>query len=257
LFRRTHETAGNDVATLEARVERLEHAARTSPAAPGGGAPIDPSTGRAVLGGRARRPATEQRAVTGASTSPAASPTSEAPIAAPSTTEPSTPAARSATTSDAADVADVADAWEAVVKPGLKPLVRAMWSAGSFTRHDGDTWHFAVPNAAHGDKCEQYRAAVEGALSTAVGSPVHIVIGVGAGAGSPADDVLADTTARPGVPTPGAGSGSAADAAAVGEDDPDDIDPDELTDAPPDSVLSPIDRLAQAFPGSELVDDAS
>ena len=36
-------------------------------------------------------------------------------------------------------------------------------------------------------------------------------------------------------------------------DDP--VDPDELTDAPPDTVLTPIDRLAQAFPGSELVAD--
>ena len=33
------------------------------------------------------------------------------------------------------------------------------------------------------------------------------------------------------------------------------VDPDELTDAPPEAVLTPIDRLAQAFPGSELVAD--
>ena len=37
------------------------------------------------------------------------------------------------------------------------------------------------------------------------------------------------------------------------DDEP--IDPDELTDAPPEAVLTPIDRLAQAFPGSELVAD--
>lgn len=34
-----------------------------------------------------------------------------------------------------------------------------------------------------------------------------------------------------------------------------DIDLDDLVDAPPDSVVSPIDRLAQAFPGSELLDE--
>ena len=38
-------------------------------------------------------------------------------------------------------------------------------------------------------------------------------------------------------------------------DDDDDIDVSELTDAPPESVKTPIDRLAEAFPGSELVVD--
>ena len=28
-----------------------------------------------------------------------------------------------------------------------------------------------------------------------------------------------------------------------------------LVDAPPEAVVSPIDRLAQAFPGSQLVDE--
>jgi DNA polymerase-3 subunit gamma/tau len=39
--------------------------------------------------------------------------------------------------------------------------------------------------------------------------------------------------------------------------DDDDVDLDDLIDAPPESVRSPIDRLAEAFPGSELVEDAS
>jgi DNA polymerase-3 subunit gamma/tau len=39
--------------------------------------------------------------------------------------------------------------------------------------------------------------------------------------------------------------------------DDDDVDLDDLIDAPPESVKSPIDRLAEAFPGSELIEDAS
>jgi len=35
----------------------------------------------------------------------------------------------------------------------------------------------------------------------------------------------------------------------------DEVDMDDLVDAPPESVKTPIDRLAEAFPGSELVDD--
>lgn len=37
--------------------------------------------------------------------------------------------------------------------------------------------------------------------------------------------------------------------------DDDDVDLDDLVDAPPETVKSPIDRLAEAFPGSELIDD--
>jgi DNA polymerase-3 subunit gamma/tau len=37
--------------------------------------------------------------------------------------------------------------------------------------------------------------------------------------------------------------------------DDDDVDLDDLVDAPPESVKTPIDRLAEAFPGSELIED--
>jgi DNA polymerase-3 subunit gamma/tau len=36
-------------------------------------------------------------------------------------------------------------------------------------------------------------------------------------------------------------------------DDESEIDLSELTDAPPESVKTPLDRLAEAFPGSELL----
>ena len=35
----------------------------------------------------------------------------------------------------------------------------------------------------------------------------------------------------------------------------DEVDLSDLVDAPPDTVKTPIDRLAEAFPGSELVDE--
>jgi DNA polymerase-3 subunit gamma/tau len=37
--------------------------------------------------------------------------------------------------------------------------------------------------------------------------------------------------------------------------DDDEVDLDDLVDAPPEAVKTPIDRLAEAFPGSEMVDD--
>jgi DNA polymerase-3 subunit gamma/tau len=35
----------------------------------------------------------------------------------------------------------------------------------------------------------------------------------------------------------------------------DEIDPDDIVDAPPDDVVTPLDRLKQAFPGSTVVDE--
>ncbi len=39
--------------------------------------------------------------------------------------------------------------------------------------------------------------------------------------------------------------------------DDEDVDLDDLVDVPPESVKSPIERLAEAFPGSELIDERS
>ena len=265
LVQLTHVDAGGDLGALTARIERLEQAVKTGGGVPGSGhasagpAPVDPATGRAVLGGRAKVPA-----------APPAAPTTPSPPApAPASTAGSTAADRAApgpADTPATTGISVPDAWESTVKAGMKPIVRALYSAGSFSGHDGTTWHFNVPNAAHGKKCEPHRADVEAALSAAVGSPITIVIGEGA-----VDDpdhpapTPATGSPRPAAPRP-PGSVSAPNASQRTRDDSagaslpvaiDDepIDPDELTDAPPETVLTPIDRLAQAFPGSELVAD--
>ena len=48
---------------------------------------------------------------------------------------------------------------------------------------------------------------------------------------------------------------SAAPLAALPDDDAD-IDLDDLVDAPPETVKTPLDRLAEAFPGSELIEES-
>jgi DNA polymerase III subunit gamma/tau len=260
LVQLTHEDAGGDLGALTARLERLEQQVKAGGGAPATGqpsvaAPVDPGTGRAVLGGRAQRPAATPSAPATSGPAPAAaSATATADVADTGSSSPTQPAA--ATT--------VPDAWEATVKAGLKPFVRALYSAGSFTGHDGATWHFSVPNAAHGKKCAEHRADVEAALSAAVGSPITIVIGEGANddpdhpPSRNASPTGASSTS-PGTPAGSVPSGVSGDTPAVAsgsaatDDEP--FDPDELTDAPAETVLTPIDRLAQAFPGSELVAD--
>lgn len=161
---------------------------------------------------------------------------------------------------------DPAEVWERDVRPALKPLVRAIYSGGSFTGHDGERWFFAVPNQTHADKCELHRSQVEQALTAAVGAPVRIVIEVGSGAAAggsssaaasgddrPGDDHSPATAGNDATGT--SPDGSSTPSSTRHDDNDDDIDLDDLTDAPPEATLSPIDRLAQAFPGAELVDD--
>jgi DNA polymerase-3 subunit gamma/tau len=103
----------------------------------------------------------------------------------------------------------------------------------------------APPNDVQRAKCEDHRAAVEAAMAAVAGAPVRLVLEVGAaGPGNPGDAAGGAPTARSSGP------------AALADDDPfaDAVDPSELTDAPPAAMQSPIERLTEAFPGSELLE---
>jgi DNA polymerase-3 subunit gamma/tau len=280
LVQLTHDEAGNDVDALLARIERLEQTVKQlresgvpAGAAAAPAAPRDPATGRAVLGGAARRDAT------GATPRPAAA-------AAPEPASAAEPEPAAAPVAAPAEVArSVPDAWEHTVKGQVKPLVRALYSAGSFVGREGDVWQFAVPNEAQARKCSEHQPTVEAALSTAIGEPVSIAIKVSGGG---VDGGTHDEPTRP-APAPGRAAprpepapaaaapaapaspaqrpverAVAAAAAMPDLDEPvvseppppdDEIDLSELTDAPPESVKTPLDRLAEAFPGSELIND--
>ncbi len=254
LVQLTHDDAADDADVLLARLERLEHAVKQLRDGGPVAAPKDPATGRAVLGGAARRVATASEAPSGATSeaTPATGSQRPAPEHSPA------PEAASAA-ADPAPVRSVVDAWEETVKAQVKPLVRALYSAGSFVGGEGGRWQFGVPNEAHGAKCDEHRAAVESALSAAVGIPVTIefVVGGRAVSDDPADAApTAPTRAATAPAVERAAAPPAADAvASEPASDDDDIDLSELTDAPPETVKTPIDRLADAFPGSELVTD--
>ncbi|HSJ90584.1 MAG TPA: DNA polymerase III subunit gamma/tau [Ilumatobacter sp.] len=268
LVQLTHDESGEDAEALVARLERLEQRVKQLTEAPPGAAeraaaPKDPTTGRAVLGGAAQRP-------TPAAAPPASEPAPEPTPAAP---EP-VPPAPAAPPAAAGPTRSVPEAWEQQVKAQVKPLVRALFSAGSFAgRSASGAWQFAVPNEPHGAKCDTHRGEVEAALSAAVGEAVTIEFVVD---GTPVTSVRATSdVSRPAAvreQPPAARTGPsaverAAQAAAAMPDEPeapphpvdlpddDEVDLTELTDAPPESVKTPIDRLAEAFPGSELVVD--
>jgi len=279
LVQLAHDESGSDSDVLMARIERLEQAVkqlRTS--AVGGGsatglAPKDPATGRAVLGGAARRPT--QSAAPSPKSTESSEPSSVAAAAGAAVGEGAPAAVDSGPAGDGPVASQppppspqmsVVDAWESTVKSQVKPLVRALYSAGSFLGNSGATWRFGVPNEAHGAKCNEHREAVEAALSAATGSPVSIEFVVSGRSHDDHSGSLPRPAAASSSSEPGPESSSTrpeVQAAQITAPEPesyepppdDEVDLNDLTDAPPESVKTPIDRLAEAFPGSELMND--
>lgn len=262
LVQLTHDDVGDDPDALLARLERLEQ--RVKQLAEGGAvggaaparaaAPKDPATGRAVLGGAAQRPAPRAPDPT-----PAAAPApAPAPAAAPAVTADPTPTAPTPTATGPAPAAvepavasstsaSLADAWDGSVKGRLKGMARPLFAACEVMSDDGSVLRLRVPNETHGAKCQEHRRDAEAALSSAVGRQVSIEFVVGGSVGgdgrggSPSRSSYDDRAEVPSAPQPDL------------PDDDDDVDLSELTDAPPETVKTPIDRLAEAFPGSELI----
>jgi DNA polymerase-3 subunit gamma/tau len=235
LVQLTSDAAAHDVAAMAARIERLEVQVAALSAAPAQApAPTDPTTGRAVVGGRARRepPTAAADHPSSASAHPAAAPT-PAPSPAPAVATPAPAAVGGAAERAAA-------AWGAEIVPALKPIVRAIYSATKLLGHDGDVVRVGAPNDMHRSKCEQHRAAVEEVAARVAGGPVRVELVVDRGHDDAVDGPAGNVVSLHPQPTAPADE---------------DVDLDDLVDAPPESVVSPIERLAQAFPGSELFDE--
>ncbi len=276
---------GADLTALMARIEKLERqVAQGVAAAPASSAAaaavarppaIDPRTGRAALGGRAGRDATQpvarpvdpHAAATTPTSSSSASVSSTSPTGAEADTSPlervaaaspvGTAEAPTAPTSvpnptGAASVgaaaAMVSTRWQSDILPTLKPMARALFSAGRFLGERSGSLAFGFPNEPHRSRCEQHRADVEAAIAAAIGSRFDVVLVVDAGSDDQLAAVIALSSSRPqSSPTARPGPAQADE----------DIDLDDLIDAPPDSVQTPLDQLEQAFPGSKLIDDGN
>jgi DNA polymerase-3 subunit gamma/tau len=147
-------------------------------------------------------------------------------------------------------------AWADQLLPRLSRQAKPVLAAGRWVDTDAGVV-LAVPNEPHRTRCEQHRTELEGALSAHFGRPVTVrfvvegsltgsVTGVGRerGGSGPGDRTTPGSPSAPGRGEPDPGP------------DPDEsIDPAELIDAGPEHDLAPLERLAQAFPGAELVDE--
>jgi DNA polymerase-3 subunit gamma/tau len=263
LVQLTHEAASVDVSVLLDRIERLEHtvATRDVTAPIQRPTPVDPSTGRAALGGRARpagsssgppagsraHPSTEPAPAAlaavpdppAAEPEPAPVPAAEPPRPAPTPTasEPVAPAAAPPAAGRA--TADHAAAvWATDIMPALKGITRAMFSTTKLLGAKDGAVVLAAPNEPTRVKCAQQLSEIEAIMARVLGGQVPVMIVVDSNAANDDGDNVVQM--RRNEPPPPADE---------------DVDISDLVDAPPESVQSPTDRLLQAFPGSQVIDE--
>jgi hypothetical protein len=141
-------------------------------------------------------------------------------------------------------------AWADSILPGLSGLTRAMFSVGRFVDAGSDgAAVFALPNAVHRDKCEAKRADVEHALEEHFGHAVPLRLVVDESGASTEDHNSNGRRAPGGRSRPGNRTSPAVSSEPGDPEEP--IDLDALEDAPPDP-RTPIDRIAEAFPGARV-----
>jgi hypothetical protein len=224
MVRISHVAESGDSSALVARIERLEKLVERGGIAPAQAAatppPVDPTTGRAKLGGAVRQS-------TG-NTGPIARP--QAPSTPPAAVAPSTPTPAKA-------VGTVGEMWPSVLA-SLKPLVRALYSPCVVGVSTVDAVTLNAPNAVHKERCADHLAVVASAYEKAMGVAINVTLGVSEGTAKDPTDRLAKAR-KPDREND--------------EVPHDDIDPGELIDAPLVPVVSPLDQITKAFPGTRVV----
>ena len=218
----TRQNSNTDVATLMARIERLESgvtAMRDSTGPIARPALLDPNTGRAKLGGRA------------ASAMPATNPQATKPVAS------SEPVKSAAALQPEKSVAPMGDAelktrWPEVVA-AQKPIVRALYSAVSVSECKDGVLTLVAPSEMHISKSTEHLQTLIDSLLRVCGKKVEVKFIVSAPK-----------------------RGKSNQDASPPEDDIDIIeDISETTNAPVGKQSSAIDELAKAFPGSQIIDN--
>ncbi len=264
--------------------------------APAPSVPTDPSSGRAAIGGRLPRHDPADRSPTATpSASPTATPSpspveldvprpqlravpthTPAPVQSapvqpaplrPAAVQPAAvqPAGESALAAGASIESQVASSWQAQILPTMKPMARALFSAGHFIGERDGSLTFGLPNETHRSRCEQHRVEVQAAITAFTGVQVTVALVVdmppggdyGPPAASPArrgggrnDRGGLDTSDGHTNGNDISGTGNGMDS-----DMDSDIDLGDLVDAPPGAILTVEDRLTAAFPGSVYVEE--
>lgn len=144
--------------------------------------PVDPSTGRAKLGGRAQRRTDDSPTAPATPAAPAAPAAADGPPATAGDAAPPAPPVESVPTGSSTSTTSPAAAsggnpaadWNDVVRPGLRGLPRALFAPVEFVAFDAGVATLRAPNAVHQAKCVDHVAAVEQLWQTTAGQPVRV-----------------------------------------------------------------------------------
>lgn len=234
-------------AALLERIERLERAlagrpapAPAPPPPPAAPAPAPPPAAAAPPPVPAAGPsgAAGARLALGgvrSAAKPLSTPPPPAPPPAPAAPPPPAPEAPAVAGAALPSRDELTLAWGDTVLVSLSPRAKSRFRVGRFVESEGGRATFALPNAIHRDRCEEVRVDVEQALAAHFGRPVPLRL---------------VTEDPPGT----AGSPAVAGGAPPPPDD-ESIDLDDLQDAPPAEVRSPLDHVLSAFEGATVVEE--
>jgi DNA polymerase-3 subunit gamma/tau len=223
LVKLVHRELQMGVEALMARIERLEREIENRPViAP---APVNPSTGRAVLGGRVKDPSTPTPRAEANTESPAAPATSISE--APATPSQPAPAPVSSNTMSAADV--VAN-WSTAVINEMKGMRRAVAQMAKPAHRDG-TIVLVVDNEHAAKRVKEYLTDITEVVHRAGAGKCPVVI----------ETRPDDSKPIAQKPTP-----------KNRVDDDEILDPEEIKELPTVSEKDVTDSLADLFPGSVI-----
>lgn len=248
LVQLTRDGGANDQTALLARLERLERAVAEGSSPRPKEPPRSSSTGKAIVGGRARRPdpsvsiprPTAENLIADSPTSapepaPPVAPEQDeqqhATTAAPAASElreQSPPA----TTSSEHDAHSVTAVWSDSVRSSLTGMTRALFAPASVgavsSSANGLSVELLLPSQVHAQKCEAHRDAVQQQLAQSLGVVIELALNV---EGSTA--VTRSPTTTEIVEEP--------------------IDPNNIVDAPTTLQQRPEEEIADIFPGTRLI----
>jgi hypothetical protein len=146
----------------------------------------------------------------------------------------------------AVDRDSVTEAWGDGVLHNLSARAKALYSAGRFVAVDERGAQFALPNAAHRDRCMELAPQVEAALCAHFDVPIRLVLVVEGGQEGPSSVTAA-------VPSNDGGNGHSGHAEVeLEEEDPEDFQAVPTTE---DHQSAAVDRLLEAFPGTSEIDE--
>ena len=156
-------------------------------------------------------------------------------------------AAPTAVTTDL--VAAAVARWSADIKPTLKGFARAMYSSTTVLGERNGALTIGVSNETQRAKCEEHRRDVEAAIATVIGGKVAVQLVVHSGNDDDDGHDHGNTHGTSNVVPLKRSSEPTA------QEEEEAIDLNDLVDAPAETIVSQVERVALAFPGSTFVDE--